>query len=294
MAATGYEIKAILPPASSLPYGLLINVMRDLVVPASPHGPHNTNRWQLGVKFRPKGCGSISGSANDCAPQIKNVRDFPDHYVQPSFMLIDGLQCSTLSADLDEMNAELGENLTVLLSAALASELVSGALSGGLSLSNSATAPVALPFGSPALGIDVALAALEEELARRLHGQRGMIFVSPGTLVKLVVLGAVRWSESENSYLSPSGHFVIGDAGFVDMDGPGGTPAPAGQDWMYASGMVHGVVGEITFLGDGQDNLDRTRNNLIQIAERPSVLVFDPCTVTAVLACYGCSPCAGA
>lgn len=298
MAFTGYEVPITLPPLRRVRYSSLLGSIQELVVQPLRNGPNgftdtNTRRWQFGVKFVPRDCKPLRTLGADCAPVNKIVDLYEDVTTQPAFTLYDGLQCSILSNNPAEMAQQLTNNLDVLASAIFANELVSGLASGGNSLSSTAAVPLG---GLNSLPISAALNFLEDELGVRLQGAVGMIHVTPGVLGALVRNGSVRIEG--DSYTSPSGHTVVGDAGYVTpgigMLPPVGQPlAVDGQEWMYASGPVLYKQSPIDELGEDIEQMDWARNTLLKLQEKYGILVFEPCPVIAVLACFevcGCGP----
>lgn len=75
-------------------------------------------------------------------------------------------------------------------------------------------------------------------------------------------------------------------AGYNPAAGPGGTTAPTGAGWMYATGQIFGYRSAIKLLGTNTDALDRAENTLKRIAERNVLLGWD-CCLAAVLVTLG-------
>lgn len=286
MAATGFEISVELPSAPRRPLGLLADALTPTTfTDAELKG--NPNRWILGATFVPWGCSDLSAGPNDCDPESYSATGFPTEVTQPSFLLWDALQCTTLSGVGDIMDGRIVTRLRDLASAAVASELLSGTASGGDGLADVATSPTDVPFGWPALSPVDALTVIEEELADRLHGLQGMIHVTPGLLHRLTVLGGV--VRDDQLWYTPTGHVVVADAGYVGAPAPTGEGAAAvGEAWIYASGPVFYTSDDPELLGaDNQEVVNMDRNIRRRFGLSHGLLLFEPCPVTAVLVNLG-------
>jgi hypothetical protein len=78
--------------------------------------------------------------------------------------------------------------------------------------------------------------------------------------------------------MTPQGALVANGGGYSLNLGPTGEPAPAGQAWLYATGLVTLVRGSV----QAHRVLDETNNNQVALAERTYVPAVD-CFVAAVL-----------
>lgn len=270
----------------------LLDTIERFVVPGD-----NPDRWLDGVKWEPKLCRALTVDAEDvCTADTLDVTPATcvEFITQVPFRISDAMQYSTLDTTFEEMGPRLEAAYNMKISAAFATELVSGAASSGLSLSSEATAPNGAAFGDPATPIWNALAILEEEIAERLRGEVGFIFLPPGLLAQAVesyglTLQGDRWA-------TPVGNVVISDAGLIAPIAPTGEAASAAaEDWVYASGGVWFQSTSPTLIGGhaerflvsgGRSDTAFDRNTLVQYVAGYGILVFDPCPVTAVLVSY--------
>jgi len=273
------ELPIRLPRPAPLP-GRFVDVASRLVAA--------DERWLNGVTWEPWACRGLSAvEAVDCDTEtldaITTVCEAA--VVQPPFQIIDAIKASTLEWTLDEVDALLGERFGLFRSAIFASELVTAAASGGSGLAGEAHAPTGAAFGSAATPIWNALAILEAELAEEIPGQRGIIHLPPGLLGQAVSNYGLRWDQDR--WVTPLGHVVLADSGYVNMTEPTGQAASAdGEDWVYASGPVAWIESEPVGLGVGIESIQVTRNTIHRWMSGYGLIVFDPCAVTAVLASY--------
>lgn len=138
-------------------------------------------------------------------------------------------------------------------------------------------------------GIDpvAGLALLDQALTACLHGQQGMIHITPLLLVYLAHANAVRYAEDR--WLSPNGHVVVAGSGYPGTgprpgDPPGALPAapnllaiPPVDQFAYASPMVHVLVGD----DDALTDVDREVNTRTVRVERPAAAFYAPCCTFA-------------
>lgn len=279
---TGREFHIFLPDGPSQPRKLLDQITKFTSDPTNP------NRWLAGVRWQPERCRALSVDDVDACVGVDQTVDAIECLgwaSQLPFRISDALVGSTLEYTADELQTMSTEFYLSALSAAFATELVSGVGSGGESLSSVATAPVGAAFGAAATPIWNALAILEEEIASRLQGEVGFIFLQPGLLAQAVRSYGLRLNGDR--WETPAGNIVISDAGFILAAPPTGeTTSGAGEDWVYASGPVSYQESEPRPIGSGSESLDKTRNTITQYVNGFGILVFDPCPVTAILASY--------
>ena len=279
---TGREIHISLPSGPMQPRKLLDSIEKFAVPGDSP------TRWMAGVRWQPQLCRALTVDNVDvCAGVDQVAADTPcvAWSDQLPFRISDALSASSLEFSAAELLAMSLEFWPTAISAAFAAELVAGAGSGGDSLSSVATAPVGAAFNAAASLCRNAVAILEDEIAIRLQGRAGFIFLPPGLLAQAVHSYGLRLTES--GWETPAGNRVISDAGFVAAGAPtGGTAAGASEDWVYASGPVFYQESAPKPVGVGSEVTDMTRNTFLQYVEGYGILVFDPCPVTAVRVSY--------
>lgn len=285
----------------------LLAVIDEFPVEGSEVGGAQANRWAAGgVTWQPEPCLPLFTGDIDVCTRV-DFTDFPrtcePAITQTAFTVYDAFQASMLDLKVEEMEEILAGRVTRKLSAAFASELLTGAASGDRALRKDATAPTQRALSSAAAPIWYVLAVLEDELARRLRGTKGIIHLPPMFLAQAkatygVALEGDRW-------VTPLGNLVIPDAGYIAAEGAGGQPeggggaAAAGQGWVYASGPVEFRMTEArTVDGDnigstitsftGRENAAQSvftsRNVSKRFRSLVGLLRWDPCPVTAALA----------
>jgi hypothetical protein len=145
---------------------------------------------------------------------------------------------------------------------------------------------------------------LEDDLARTLRGQTGMIHMPPGLLGQACESYDLEMGV-DGQYRTPLGHVVVADAGYVDALAPGNNAASAAStEWVYASGPVlyrksgirmvdGGNIGSTMTDYTGREDLRsadytgfHTRNDMVRYADVFGIFQFDPAPVTACLASY--------
>lgn len=302
------------PGVEPVPRGRLLDAIPTIV----PHGAINGDReveerWAVaGVTWQPEPCQALfSMDVNVCA-RIDHT-DIPHvceaAITQTAFSVYEAFYGSALEYSPEALAAIALSRITVKLSAAFATELITANISGanGLALSKSATQPPALTFGTTA-PLYRALPILENELAARLRGGKGIIHMPPGMLEQAVYQCEVELN-ADGVFETPVGNLVVADAGYVNMAKPVGSATagtPGTTDWVYASGMVRyaksgiisvdgGNIGSSLTNYTGRENLTgidpaqssfKSRDAMIRYFDVLGILIFDPCPVTAALVTY--------
>lgn len=199
---------------------------------------------------------------NDCYPW----------YEQAAFTMKDRVYNSNLALDGEEALAtRLRDDFDRTLSYVFATTLVS-ATAGITTLPSVATA-VKGGTTSTAYGKAV-LAAVGDELSRRLGNRTGNIYISATDLANIALEdGEVEWRNG--AYRTREGHRIILDAGFTEHVAPGG--GAAGSDtYVYGSGPLAyettAATVNINRLGAG--GVSNLINGFI---DSFGIFVFDPC-----------------
>ena len=289
MAVTGIEKDINLPGPMGRERGTLLSAMQP--IPPDELVARNVTRGWFGVEWLPWGTGNISVDAIDCDVVYDfSARELPDLLVQPAFLMWDALKCSTLSSESEWLRGRVVDNLNVYASAAFAAELSTGTASGGLAISGDATYTPTI-ISATAVDVGRGIAELEDHLADVLHGAIGMIHLTPGLLALAVGDGYVEWRDGQ--YRTPSGHVVVGDAGFDGTATPfGSTAATSAQAWIYATSMVWYAISGINttdILTDDQHDTDILHNLNRPIAKRYGLLTWDPSATGAIKVTFASS-----
>lgn len=146
-------------------------------------------------------------------------------------------------------------------------------------LGNKPNFKTATPIQAGAVGVRLAVAKLEREIATS-YGALGMIHVSRD----VATLGLARgvFETKGGRMFTKQGTPVIAGAGYGGA-GPTGTAAPAGSEWAVVTPALFGYRSEIfipsSFPGD---LLDRRNNDLYGVAERSYLIGWDDCGVAAI------------
>jgi hypothetical protein len=278
--ATGHRFTVSPPPISARQVGTLFTTIDP--TPEAFRFDGNNARWLNGVNFTPIGCEPLKRIANDCLPDSKELEGFDDEVSFDAFVIYDGRECSTLSGQNIQGYVDL--RLSAFSSAQVAEELMVGGArvyAGGSPRVNPSLQTAAALVGTAATAAFDGLYAIENALADVLNGGVGVIHVTPGLLTVLAAGGGLQFVNGR--YQTPTGHFVIGDAGYT---GAAPTAFGGGGDaddrWIYGSGLVSWMATEAMPVGTFQhERMDFTRNIDVVIAERAAIFMFDPCAVVA-------------
>ncbi len=291
-----------LDPPEARPWGLLVDEATEL--PKDDFVIEGVSRLGLGVQHTPWGCdplrvgnascnpffvldgdapGFDSGGnripANSTLTKDAAINDYDATVVHPAFKLVDGLTCSTMSfPDLNSnryasMTNRLRARMRLLSSASLMTELITGWASAGPAFDD--VTPM-----TAAATVAAAASAVEEHLAAKLHGGRGIVYIPPRLLPAAV---AAFWVyEKGGRLVTVTGHRVVSDAGHTGKIGQGA--AQTTKNWVFASGPVSYRIDDRELLGEGTDStLDLFHNLRVRISEATAQLAFDPCALGAVL-----------
>lgn len=286
MATTGMAtVKTNTIPRTVRTRGELLFAMSDAGLPEG--------RWLAGVKFQPRDCrplglgvstwycvGDDTQSAGaDCVAFIE----------QQAFDINDALRDVTMGLTGDELRDLLEQRHNEMLSWAFAATLTGQnaqfeAATPTISFVDSAHAPDAGYTGVP---ITKAIAILENDLAETLHGAQGIIHMAPGLLHQAFAGGGLIVNGADIETIT--GTKVVGDAGYYGAGPPTGQAVntPGTNDWVYASGPIEFQATPLKMIGDNPNDYTLIRTNKVErMAQSWGIFLFDPCTVTAVLATY--------
>lgn len=300
MVATGYEPIVTMPTPSPRPFGLLVGTA-TLLTGDDGFNVEGRDRLGLGVKYQPWGCAPLTAGNSDCDAQAvfnqggnpydsagdldgtyssltkaDAVGSIPDEVIQPAFLVVDGLACSTLSfPDLNMLGVPLTNRLRarmrLLMSRMLTMELITGWASQGISLNSEATTLAA------STSMDDVAQAIEGHLASVLLGQQGTVHIPPALLHQAMDIGWVHLIDG--SLRTGTGHKVIADAG--NLGDPDDPTESAPSTWtIFGSGEVYYRVGDTVQLWDiGDDTFNWETNIRERLVEARAQLLFDPCSV---------------
>jgi len=248
-------------------------------------------RWMSGVTWQPCPCTALTKTLADvnspAATVIAPVRVPLAAITQKPFSIQDVFDVNAIEWDyqFDRVDSDMKDRFFDQVSALFTKELVTGTASTGRSLLTDAHAPSERAFNVSATPAFAAISFLENELARKLFGEAGIIHLSPG-IFTLVAWRLVQ--RADGSWWTPRGNRVVADSGMVDASAPTGAAASgANDDWIYATGDIFYQSTEPELLGDlAREWIDISTNKVERILQSFGILVWDPCPVTAILASY--------
>jgi hypothetical protein len=269
---------------------------RGLLAVATTPGDVPAN-WLQGVTYTPEPC-----TAPEPLPWVVCVTDVDlpdDPNTRPAAALWQPIWlrgedvCSTLDGmRFDERERRARANLTATASWQAEREFADAVASSQAGdenphLSAAAGWVSADDATSAATAPAVALAALEQELAVCLHGQRGMLHAPPAVVSlwdaagQLHMEGQVLVTANDNVVVAGSGY---------SGDDPSGSSADAGSLWAYGTGLVYQIRGEATTEGEASERVDRAQNTIVTWVTQPLLLFTSPCCKIAAQVSIDGSP----
>lgn len=261
-------------------------------------------RWLGGVTFQPFGCTPLQRvAAAICEPDDEELpydyeyRSLLDPIGFDTFEFYDAITGTTICANEPLLLDDIEIKFPAMVSEQLALELMSGGVrpyippddETGVIMQNANFAAVASVVPGGPFRPEHALAALEQAIADRLHGNQGTLHLTPYGMSLTGVLGELS-KASGDRVTTGQGNLLIADAGYL---GPEPAAASADADeWWYASGQVFYKITQPTDIGDRMSRIDISTNRIEQVRQGQAILIFDPCAVVAVPVCYE-SDCVG-
>ncbi len=291
----------VAPPAKTPPVHSLLssaNIVTEM-----------DDRWEGGLSFFPENCGESSCWA-PCPPRVNCVPtvmkddcppcDLEQIDYQP-FVVYSTYVCSSFSAGPDfDFYARKARGLLLATEAkTVESEFWNGTcvptnphLSEPVTVVDPLTGAVDIltgdPYGapSPAQTPGIGIAQLVNFLSQCNGGSRGMIHAVPMLVQRWAHCGAIH-EVVENGRrrfeTAVGGHIIVPGSGY-DGTGPGGVAPPAGQAYVYATGMVDIRMGEIKIQQRNMEEALNRRDNSVTVrAERTFAAVHDGCCFGALL-----------
>lgn len=251
-------------------------------------------RWENGFRMRPEkdypqhmdptgaSPSHVAGGiepADDCvigARPFNANRDTAPAIIDAEPMLIWQIDvCSTLGWAAADYAGRALRALEAQRSYRLAQEVWEGRVSHDRGLPN-----VALTDGNGYTAAPIeshkALNLVEQALGDVHGGAQGMIHMSPQVFGALVTNGGVRWSDSQQRYLSPMENLIVADAGYRGASPLGSAAAgalPAASQWIYGTSMLYLVHDEPQLVPAADENamrlsIDRATNTVTQYAQQ--------------------------
>lgn len=263
------------PMHEPLPYGLFSSV--DWQAVGDPH-------WEAGVEFEDVECSSLTSTLPDCAGTpgfAKSPAGGPDFFMHDPFTVIGSYKCATGGRPANQAfdiarrrlmgNEEKGAE-EIFWSGVTAAGTVAPSLSLG-NVAAGATPVNLTPPGGP-VGPVIALSLLESAMGDCLPG-RGYVHMNRGLGEAFASQRLVN-TDGQRAWTPMGNRYVFG-SGYPDT-GPGGVLPAAGTAWVFGTGPVWGVRGEVFMTpNDVGEAVDRVLNNVTVFAERVYAIGFTCC-----------------
>lgn len=247
------------------------------------------DRWVNGFAFDPETC--ADGLVYGAVCQTITAKELPDGapLVEYDPVVIIGTdRCSTMSGPGRDTRGRANRHLNSVQSHHLEQVFWTGEALDDTGAEGEArphladgTATVLAGTAAPALQ---AMAVLDQALTRCLHGQQGMVHMTPVALAVLAELGGDVVERVDGRWMTANGHTVVAGSGYTGgapRPEPGGElPAapnlaavPPANQWIYGTPQVQILLGAVEFFAD----VDRARNNQTTRAERPAAAYHGCC-----------------
>lgn len=243
------------------------------------------DRWENGVEWQGFPCGPASGLAIDCPPTNLKDAQFQDGDLTGGdpFVVYATDRCGPVGRTLAEAQGRASALLAGGEGYTLERAVWTGEHGNSPALAHADTVDTTPPGDTASLlG---AIAILEGWLAGNVRGL-GMIHAPVQAAVYLAEAGAIR--QDGQRFVTTLGTPVAFGAGYEVNTGPDGVQAPAGEVWLYATGMTQVRRSEVILNPetDGESLAHRTNDRLV-VAERVYVVTW-PCGAAGVRASLSC------
>lgn len=272
------------PPAMPPRYGLI----------AAAAIPDDDARWEFGATWEPEACGGAGSGPWDCAPldPRNDDRTTPGTVVSWPILLWGTDTCSTLGGRGRDWQGRARRLLEATQSAQLARELWAGEITQATQAGTDespylADADVVVLNAGTGLGVNDALALLEQAAGECSSGRRQMLHMAPQVLATALGDGSSYIARDGALLTTALGSIVVADAGY-----PGTNPdadAGDGNHWIFSSSLVQVRLGAVEVKPSSLDDArelaavtDRPVNTLVAWAERTALYQLDPCCRFAV------------
>lgn len=284
MAAFGSARKTIeIARPAQRPWGTLItSVQRGIISAAvNPANEPDNYIWGAGAVLVGEACGLFEVSPIECEmPLFTGDSEWGDNFVFDPLLVWSSRICGVLSGRTEEVLPAAIRQVEEQIGYALAQELYHGSTTGNPAIRKDPT----VISTSGAVAISDVLCVLEREIAMSWGNLQALIHVSPGILAKLAAVEAIDRLDGpgeDGRWYTPTGHVVIGDAGYdgaapiIDDVDPGSNDT--GEEYVYATGPVAWDYGPEQTFGPSDIGTANARENRMRgFAQRPALAVFDP------------------
>lgn len=254
--------QAILPQPATPPVYSLISVVKEI---------QDGERWQSGLRWTPEqynGGGVVAPNCHGGSGELGSHDNASENTADP-FVVWAEAHCTTLGFEDYDFEARARRQLAAVQSARIAAELQKGALRTADSLANVALVDSLEVGPGGSANVEDALGYLEGAMAVAYAGARGMIHVTPQTLVELGRKNLIY--ESGSRWLTYPGNVVVADAGYTAEHGE---HAPDAGIFMYGTTVIGIRLAAITTT-DMLTSTNRATNFVELYAQRLVLVQFD-------------------
>lgn len=269
-------------PPQTHPYGILS--------PATTCIEEPTEDWIAGFTYETSDASvdvdasTIRGSTTtDTVSLIQSV-DGPTHRLYYPFDVQASVEASTMGNTPEEIQASAEAALEVVTQKAIETEFWRGDLAKKLESDNDnrylshVDAQDVTPTAGTAVKVRYGQALLEQALGNATIGSLGVIHAP------LLIASILQTEDKDGALTTNLGTKVVAGAGYSNI-GPGGTVAPTGQSWMYATGPVTVRLGAKSTVVPEQPRqaVDTSKNTIKYYIDRPAAITWSTTGLYAVL-----------
>lgn len=234
--------------------------------------------------------GLVNYDDTDSTSQVLVANSTPERYteIKPFFIEAEDLRSTLGFTGLDYV-ARVKRQLEGATQKAMEHELWSGEIRKGESHANKAlsASTATLVNGTTALSVQRALALLDFELADTSPaGENGVIHMTKDTAGLLAANYMIFHNEAGHLQTITGTKIIVG-SGYTGAgpDGVTGATASATNKWMYGTGAVKTVLGDVDVVADTlaqSYDVSGNQNDMRIKAIRPAAVYFDPSIHLAV------------
>lgn len=258
-----------------------------------PDAEAEARRWEMGVEYRPLGGCAGVGVWAPCSGEMKLVDAAGPLVNGVPFTVYAGYKCSTWGLEEAERIAQAEARMNLRGGSAIEAELWKGTIAQAEGWDTPYLASPAtqlLTSGSETSPLPFALAALQEAFRECYGSDYAGTVHAPTTTVSLwqkehMVGPEIREVDGEQVEVLVDlyGNVVVAGGGY-DGSSPTGDIDPTGRtSYAYITGPVKVLLGPVYFDPDHLvQAVARDVNDVIWIAERSAIALFDPCCVFGI------------